>query len=167
MSDLWLGIWIGFLLGIVAGFVVSYVWELRERLRLYKDSKKLVGSWTAFNVVGRNVEKTPMRGAGLTVATRKGGWFWARAGVLNVEARDIDEANKQVRNHSGHIVLDRFVPWSATRIDRYEDSNELCEQRLILGTDPDVIYVFPSSHIASMTYTPHAWRRSPKIIPSK
>jgi hypothetical protein len=72
MSDLWLGIWIGFLLGIVAGFVVSYVWELRERLRLYKDSEKLVGSWTAFNVVGRNIEKTPMRGVGLTVVTRKG-----------------------------------------------------------------------------------------------
>jgi hypothetical protein len=88
MSDLWLGIWIGFLLGIVAGFVVSYVWELRERLRLYKDSEKLVGSWTAFNVVGRNVDKTPMRGVGLTVVTRKGGWFWARA-VFSMSRRRI------------------------------------------------------------------------------
>jgi hypothetical protein len=163
MSDLWLGIWMGFLLGIVASVIVSYFWELRDRLRLYGESGKLVGTWTAYNVTGRMIDKTPMPGAGLTVVTRKSGRFSARAGVLDVQCQDIDVATKAIREHSGQIVLDRFVPWTAMRIDRYDDSSEICEQRLVLATDPDVVYIFPSPTVASMIYTAHAWRRGDHI----
>ena len=45
-------------------------------------------------------------------------------------------------------------PTDGTRIDRYADSNEICEQRLVLRTDPDIIYVFIGPHVATLTYAP-------------
>ena len=153
----------GFLLGIVASVIVSYFWELRERARLYNESGKLVGTWTAYNVKGRMIEEIPVPGAGLTVVTRKSGRFSARAGVLDVQCQDIDVVTKAIREHSGQIVLDRFVPWTAMRIDRYEDSNEISNRGSFSATDPDVVYIFPSPTVASMIYSPHAWRRGNQI----
>src|SRR5713226_1896871 len=58
-------------------------------------------------------------------------------------------------------------PTDGTRIDRYADSNEICEQRLVLRTDPDIIYVFIGPHVATLTYAPHAWRRHKSVSASK
>ena len=67
----------------------------------------------------------------------------------------------QTRDHDGHIVINPALPWLATRIVRYADSNEISEQRLVIGSDFNTVYVFPVSIVATLgdVYGKHAWRR--------
>jgi len=58
---------------IIAGFVTSIIaillWELNLRFRAYKAACKLVGTWVAYKIHDRNIDTTPMQGAGLTVVS--------------------------------------------------------------------------------------------------
>ena len=160
MDDVWRGALIGFPFGIVASIAAAYCWELRDRARVKDAAEQLEGTWTAYNFNGRDIEKTPMPGAGETVVTSKEGRFSSRSGVLDVQSKDIDVQTGRPRYHSGHIVIDRILPWTATRIDRYDDEHEVSEQRIVRGTDPDVLYMFPNDSVSSSKYGRHAWRRT-------
>jgi hypothetical protein len=153
--------WFGVVLGFFANLIASQCWELVSRFRVWKAARKLCGTWVAYNMHGRTIEATPMPGAGETVVTAKGHWLSANSAVLDVCAQDIDVRSGKARDHDGHIVLDPIIPWLATRIDRYPDSNELVEQRLVIGPDFNVIYVFPIAGSATIgdVYAKHAWRR--------
>ena len=107
------------------------------------------------------MSQTPTAGSGLTVVTLKSRWWSADAGVLDFESFDIDAAGKR-RPHGGRIVMDPRVPWTATRIDRYEDSHEVAQQHLVISRDPSVVYVFPipSGSTLGNVYRPHAWRKT-------
>jgi len=77
--------------------------------------------------------------------------FALRTSILSGEKRD----------HDGHIVFDPAIPWLATRVFRYADSNEVGEQRLVIGPDYNVVYVFPVATVSTLgdVYAKHAWRR--------
>ncbi|SRR5258706_15092595 len=161
MSDFWAGTLLGFFAGIVASILANHYWELRARYRAYKAAGELVGTWEAYNMDGRTVDNTPMPGAGLTVVSSKPHWWSANSAVLDVRAQDIDASSGHTRDHEGHIVIDPAFPWLATRIDRYADSNEISEQRLVIGPDFSIVYVFPVATVATLgdVYRKHAWRR--------
>ena len=112
-------------------------------------------------MTGRTVDTTPMPGAGLTIVSSKRHWWSADSAVLDVRADDIDAASGRKREHHGHIVIDPVFPWLATRIDRYVDSNEISEQRLVIGPDFNIVHVFPVATVATLgdVYGKHAWRR--------
>jgi len=154
-----------FLAGVVFGFVTSilanHYWELRTKCRAYKAAGKLVGTWEAYNMHGRTVDTTPMTGAGLTVVSAKPHWWSDKSAVLDVRAQDIDASTGKTRDHDGHIVIDPAFPWLATRIDRYADSNEIAEQRLVIGPDLNLVYIFPVPTVSTLgnVYAKHAWRR--------
>lgn len=161
MSDFWAGALLGFFAGIVASILASHYWELRARYRAYVAAGKLVGTWVAYNMQGRMVDTTPMPGAGLTVVSAKPHWWWANSGVLDVRAQDVNASTGDTRDHDGHIVIDPAIPWLATRVDRYADSNEISEQRLVIGPDSKIVYVFPVATVATLgdVYGKHAWRK--------
>ena len=153
--------WSGVLLGFFASILANYFWDFRGRHRTHATAKKLVGTWVAYNMHGRTVDTTPMLGAGLTVVSSKPHWWSDDSAVLDVRAQDVDAATGHTRDHDGHIVIDPLFPWLATRIDRYADSNEICEQRLVIGSDFNIVYVFPVATVATLgdVYGKHAWRR--------
>jgi hypothetical protein len=153
--------WAGVLLGFVASIFANYCWDFRARHRTHKTAKRLVGTWAAYNVHGRMVDSTPMPGAGLTVVSAKPHWWSDDSAVLDVRSQDVDAATGHTRDHDGHIVIDPLFPWLATRIDRYADSSEICEQRLVIGADFNIVYVFPVATVATLgdVYGKHAWRR--------
>jgi hypothetical protein len=152
--------WAGVFLGFVASILANHYWDLRARYRAYRTAARLVGTWEAYNMHGRKMDTTPMPGAGLTVVSSKPHWWSANSAILDVRAQDID-ANGHTRDHDGHIVIDPAFPWLATRIDRYADSNEISEQRLVIGQDFNIVYVFPVANVATLgdVYGKHAWRR--------
>lgn len=153
--------WFGVVLGFIANIIASQCWELIARYRAWKAARKLVGTWVAYKINGRMVETTPMLGAGLTVVSAKGHWLSADSAVLNVRSQDIDIRSGETRDHDGHIVFDRVIPWLATRVFRYADSNEIGEQRLVIGPDSNIVYVFPVAAVATLgdVYGKHVWRR--------
>ena len=155
--DFWAGVALGFFFNLVA----SQCWDFVGRYRAYKSARVLVGTWEAFNIQGRTVDTTPMKGAGLTVVSRRRGWWKVNSAVLDVRSCDIDPTTGKTREHDGHIVIDPAIPWKATRIDRYADSGEISQQTLVMNKDPDLIHVFPVPMIATLgnVYAPHAWRR--------
>jgi hypothetical protein len=161
MGDFWAGSLIGFFAGIAASILANYIWDLKTRLRAYKMAGRLIGTWEAYDIHGRTVDPTPMKGAGLTVVSSKPHWWSANSGVLDVRAKDIDAATGHTRGHDGHIVFDSASPWRATRIYRYADSNEISEQQLVVGEDFNIVYVFPVPAVATLgdVYGKHAWRR--------
>ena len=57
--------------------------------------------------------------------------------------------------------FDLAIPWLAIRIDRYADSNEIAEQRLVTGPDYNIVYIFPVAAGSTLGdgYGKHAWRR--------
>ena len=121
---------------------------------------QLEGTWTAYNFDGRDIEKNAMPGAGETIVTSKEGRFSSRSGVLDVQSKDTNKDTGRPRYHSGFIVIDRVLPWMATRIDRYDEEHEVSEQRIVRSTDPDVLYMFPNDSVSSTKYGHHAWRRT-------
>jgi hypothetical protein len=153
--------WSGVAPGFIANLIASQCWELVSRYRAWKGARKLVGTWVAYNMHVRMVETTPMPGAGLTVVSAKRHWLSADSAVLDVCSQDFDSGGGHTRDHNGHIVFDSAIPWLATRIDRYADSNEIAEQRLVIGPDYDIVYVFPVATFATLgdVYGKHAWRR--------
>lgn len=102
-----------------------------------------------------------MRGAGLTVVSSKPHWWSDNSAVLDVRSQDIDASTGKTRDHDGHIVIDPEFPWFATRIYRYADSSEIGEQRLVIGSDLNIVYVFPIPTVSTLgdVYGKHAWRR--------
>jgi hypothetical protein len=165
MSDFWSGALLGFFSGIVTGIVASYVWDLRARWLAYKAAGKLVGTWVAYNMHGRTVDIAPMPGAGSTVISSKHHWWSANSAILDIHAQDIDASTGHIRDHDGHIVIDPAFPWLATRITRYADSDEISEQRLVIGRDFNVVYVFPVATVATLgdVFGNHALRRKWEI----
>jgi hypothetical protein len=159
--NFWAGILLGFVAGIIASILANHYWDLRTRHRAYKAARKLVGTWVAYNIQGRTIDRTPMPGAGLTVVSAKPHWWWADSGVLDVCSQDIDAATGRTRKHDGTIVLDPVNPWLATRIDRYADSNEISQQRLEIDPGCDTVYIFPDQTVSTLdnVYGKHAWRR--------
>ena len=153
--------WFGVALGFIANIIASQCWEFIARYRAWKGARKLVGTWVAYHMRGRMVDTTPMPGAGLTVVSAKGHWLSADSAVLDVRSQDINVLSGGTRDHDGHIVFDPVIPWLATRIDRYADSNELAEQHLVIGPDHNIVYVFPVATVATLgdVYGKHAWRR--------
>jgi len=166
MSDFWAGILlgalIGFFAGIVASVIANYLWELGARYKAYKAARKLVGTWEAYDLVGRKIAG-PMKGAGLTVISVKHRWWVADSRVLDVRSEDIDVSTGQTtRKHDGAIILHPASPWLAFRVDRYADSDEIAQQQLLLDPkDPNIVFVFPdpSGSILGPVYAKHAWRR--------
>jgi len=55
-------------------------------------------------------------------------------------------------------VVNRLCPRLATRIVLYEDSDEVCEQRIVISRDSETLYVFPIDTVATMggPYKKHA-----------
>jgi hypothetical protein len=157
----WLGLLIGFPVGTLASVLASHYWEYRARYQAHKAASKLVGEWTAYDLEGRGLSKTPTAGAGPTVVSLQSRWWSADAGVLDFESYDIDRAGKR-RPHNGRIAMDPRVPWMATRIDRYEDCHEVAQQHLVISRDPSVVYIFPipSGSTLGNVYAPHAWRKT-------
>src|SRR5271165_4990213 len=137
-SIFWFGLALGFFLNLIA----SQCWEFIARYRAWKTARKLVGAWVAYNMHGRTVDTVPMTGAGLTVVSAKPHWLSAHSAVLDVRSQDTTLSG-EARNHDGCIVFDPAVPWLATRIFRYADSNEVGEQRLVIGPGYNIVYVFP------------------------
>jgi hypothetical protein len=160
-GNFWVGLLLGFPVGVVASILASHYWEFRARWKAHKAAKRLVGTWTAYKLDGRNLSQTPMAGAGTTVVSLRSRWWSADAGVLDCESYDLDAKGNR-RPHSGCIVMDSRIHWMATRIDRYEDSHEVAQQYLVMSRDSSVVYVFPiaSGSTLGNVYEAHAWRRS-------
>jgi hypothetical protein len=158
MDERLLGPLFGFFLGVLASVLVTQFWEFRTRYGTHKAARKLVGEWTAYNLEGRGLSQKPMERAGPTVVSLKSCCLSANAGILDFESYDIDDTGKR-RPHSGCIMMDPRVPWMATRTDRYEDSRKVVQQRLVIGRDPSVVYVFPIPTESTLgnVYSPHAW----------
>ncbi len=152
--------WFGLALGFIANIVASQCWDFVNRYRCWRTARRLAGTWVAYNVHGRMVDTVPMPGAGLTEVSAKRHWYSANSAVLDVRSYDITPSGEQ-RDHDGHIVFDSAIPWLATRIDRYADSNEIAQQRLAIGSDNNIVYVFPVPGVATLgdVYGKHAWRR--------
>jgi len=157
----WVGLLLGFVAGIIASVFANYLWDWIARRLAYHTARRLVGTWEAYNIHGRLVDTTPMEGAGLTEVSSKPYWWSANSAVLDVRAQDIDKSTGAKRDHDGYIVFDAAVPWLATRIDRYTDSNEVAQQQLVVGSNSDIVYLFPiaTGAILSDVYGKHAWRR--------
>lgn len=102
-----------------------------------------------------------MPGAGLTVVSAKPHWWSDNSAILDVRSQDIDASTRHTRDHDGHIVIDPAFPWLATRIERYADSDEIMEQRLVIAADLNTVYLFPIATVATLgdVYGKHAWRR--------
>lgn len=160
--------WFGVGLGFIANIIASQCWEFVARYRAWKAAQKLIGTWVAYNIHGRMIDTTPMPGAGLTVGSSSRHWWSSKSAVLDVRAQDIDSATGATRDHDGHIVFDSVIPWLATRIDRYIDSNELVQQQLVIAPGYDVVHVFPIPGVATLgdVYGKHAWRRKGAETPS-
>jgi hypothetical protein len=173
MSEFWKGTLIGAVIGCFAGIAASiianHLWELRARFRAYKAAGRLVGTWVAYDIQGRTIATTRMKGAGLSVVSLKPHWWMADSGVLDVSSEDIDDSTgRTTRKHDGTIVLDPTNPWLATRIDRYADSNEISQQRLAVDpNDRNTVYIFPDATVATLgdVYGKHAWRRQEPVPP--
>lgn len=153
--------WFGVAIGFIANIIASQCWELVARYRAWKTARRLVGTWVAYNIHGRTVDTTPMPGAGLTVVSARRHCLSADSAVLDVRSQDVNVSSGERRDHDGHIVFNPVVPWLATRIDRYTDSNEVAEQRLVIGPDYNIVYVFPVPAGSTLgdVYGKHAWRR--------
>ncbi len=154
---------VSFALGVLASLLASQVFELIQRSKLKKQAKALEGIWKGYHLVGREIANEPMAGSGEARVESLEWRFSPRSGVLKVSAEDIDIDTGKPRYHSGYIVLDRHLPWTARRIDRYDEQYEVSEQRMILTPDPDVILIFPDNVVASAIYSPHAWRRTGRL----
>ena len=153
--------WAGVALGFVANILASQCWEFWKRFQAHKAAAKFVGTWVAYDLKGRNVDTVPMKGAGLTEVSSRHPWWSPNAAVLDFFSQDVDANSGATRDHDGRIVIDPAIPWLATRIDRYRDSNEVAQQRLVIGRDFDTIFVFPVPAFSTLgdVYGKHAWRR--------
>jgi hypothetical protein len=139
MSEFWVGLLLGFLLGFIGNILANHYWELRTRFRTHVTAKKLVGTWTAYNMQGRVVDSTPMQGSGPTVISATPHWWSANSGVLQVSSRDTSDG----RHHGGPLVIDPICPRLATRILIYDaPTDEVVEQRIIISHDFKTLYVF-------------------------
>ncbi len=158
MNDFWAGSLLGFGAGFVASVLANKYTELAARYRAYRHARRLAGTWEAYKISGRTVDTTPMKGAGLTVVSSKRHWWSVNSAVLDVYSQDLGDPPRQ---HDGHIVIDPVSPWLATRIDRYLDSHELSQQRLVIGADFNIVYLFYVADVATLgpVYANHAWRR--------
>ena len=158
--------WAGVGLGFVANVVATKFWELWTRWQAHKAAEKFVGRWEAYLLKGRTVDTMPMKGAGLSVVSLRHGWWSVNSALLDVWSEDIGE-HGEIRHHDGQIVLDDTIPWVATRIDRYVDSNEVAAQKLVIGPDFNIIYVLPDPTLSTFegNYGKHAWRRQ-GVVPA-
>ena len=152
---------VGALIGFFFSILANQVGEWRRRLRNHKIATNLVGKWVAYNVEGRRLASVPMGGAGPTFVKHRASKWSFDSGELEFESTDIGQ-DGTLRPHHGRIVIDSQVPWVATRLDRYPDSDEVAIQRLIFSEhNPQIIFVFPISASSSLgdAYAPHAWRK--------
>jgi len=163
LNDFWLSILAGVIFGGIVGFFLGLasngVTELVARSNLHDAASQLVGTWTAHNIHGRDVDQEIMKGSGDTVVRLKArSRFTREAGVLDFDSVDHPE-NAPKRHHSGRIVMHPNVPWVATRIDRYHDSNEVAYQTLVID-ESGIVFVFPDPAKSSLgdSYNKHAWR---------
>ena len=137
MSDLLAGA----LLGFVANVIVNKVWEWLVRSRAHKAARGQVGTWTAHNIHGRDVDLAPMPGALLTTISARSRWK-ADSHVLDVHGQD--DSNERIRDHDGYLAIDPACPRRAIRTVRYVDSDEIAEQRIEISRDNKTLYVFPA-----------------------
>jgi hypothetical protein len=140
MSDFWVGLLLCFLLGFIGNILANHYWELLARFRAHAVAKRLVGTWTAYNINGREMDHTPMDGTGPTVVCAMPHWWSADSGVLQVRGQhDFGQ-----RHHSGPLVIDPVCPRLATRILIYDEPtpDEVIQQRIIISHDFKRLYVF-------------------------
>ncbi len=151
MSNFWVGLLLGFLLGVVGNVLANHYWELRERRHAYRDAKRIVGTWKAYNIRGQTLE--PMEGAGDTVMVAKPHSWSVNSNILDVHGLDTSDG----RHHSGVLVIDPIYPRRATRVVIYEfpTPDEVMEQRIVISHDFKTLYVFPVlATLGLPTYTP-------------
>lgn len=151
----------GFFAEIIASILANHYWEWLARRRAYEAARALAGNWIAYDINGRAIDDAPMKGAGLTVVSSKSHWWSKNSAVLDMHSDDFDSSTGRSKPHLGNIVIDPRMPWLATRVGFYTDSNEIFEQRLVIGPDPNLIYVFPTSAGAPRgdVYGQHVLRR--------
>jgi len=130
-------------IGVLAGVIGSYLWDIRARYLAHENARKLAGTWVAYDIHGRAIDAIPMPGAGVTVISSRPRRWTADSAVLDVRGQDAGPSSGHARVHGGHIVLDTVIPGRATRTVRYDDSDEISEQRLEISPDSQIIYVFP------------------------
>jgi hypothetical protein len=159
MDNLWNDPRITLPIGLALGLFTNKVTEYLTRFRSYRTAKKLVGEWTAHNMLdGRHVDRhTPMPGAGPTEIKAQSWWmaWWPDSHVLDVSGADTSDG----RHHRGPLVIDSICPRVATRIVLYDaPSDEVSEQRIVISQDLRTLYVFPVSTVATLgpVYPAHA-----------
>ena len=154
----------GFVLGLVGGLIVQYIWQLITRYRLYSKAHDLVGEWIPHNINGRHIEERRMPNAGTVQINHKHPkrWWTPTSHVLTVECYDLISETCRKRDHSGPLILDPVLPDTlATRIDRYDDSDELSRQDIVFSEDRKTMFVYPREKKA---YDRHALRKKRKAL---
>lgn len=161
--EFWFPFVLGLLSGVFTSVVAGLIFEFTSRWQAHQNAKVFVGQWTAHALEGRSLSRSPMAGAGPTQVSLRNRWYSKQSGVLYFESVDSGSGGQR-RYHDGHIVLDPWVPWLASRFDRYRDSNEVAQQQLVLSKDNSVIYVFPRPDRSTLgnVYTAHAWVKAVK-----
>lgn len=124
------------------------------RQRAHRTAKKLEGIWSDHDLQGR--ELVPMDGASITVISARHP-LSADSHILDVYGRDFKDG--RLREHDGHIVIDRDFPNRATRTLTYRDSCEVTVQRLEIDSDNRTLYIFPTEP----AYGKHALRRAGRL----
>ena len=158
MGHFWSGIVLGFALGVVGNVIVNHYWELRSRREAFRQAKRLVGTWDAYNIRGQELEV--MKGAGKTIVNAKP-YFWsANSSVLDVTGEDTSDGRK----HRGPLMLDPLSPRLAPRVLIYDSPtpDKVMEQRIVISADFQTLYVFPElATIGLQSYTPsHALKKA-------
>jgi hypothetical protein len=145
--------------GLLTGLFANKITEYLARFRSYLLARKLKGKWTAHNMLdGRHVDRQkPMPGAGLTEIKPRPWWRACSSDshVLDVYGEDTSDG----RRHSGPLVIDPLCSRFASRMVLYSaPSDEISEQRIVIGPDLKTLYVFPISAVATMgpVYRVHA-----------
>lgn len=137
---------VGFFSGVLSSAAVAYFVELGTRWRLYCEARKLRGTWIAYDMLdGRTVDRSkPMKDSWPTVMTPKPWWrsCLADSHVLDISADHVS-SDGRLRHHEGYLIVDRASPRLATRIVCYTDSDEVSEQRIVIGSKGDTLHVFP------------------------
>lgn len=133
------------------------LFSLFGTIRRRQNSRRWVGHWEAYNLVGRDLAQ-PMKGAD-TADVSLPGW-WRFSTKLTFECYDCDGQGRPTRRQTGSILMDPNDPNAATRVGRYLDSAEVYEQRLtMLDNDTILIIPVPERSTLGNVYAKHGWRR--------
>ena len=118
-------------LGFVVGPLVKLIGVGYSRWRARSATDKYVGTWDAFNYLGR--ETVAMKGAGATTITAAPWWKLRDPYVLDVTASDLTESGS--RNHMGKLAIDPNAPKTGKRTLEYDKDAEATVQQVQISED--------------------------------